>query len=539
MRPRIIFGDENARQDSNLYKCRVPLPSQAEHQPILRGRWGVGKTATFMLRHYDLSETLAGVDKKYEYIWYLDEGGLDADTIFYLNQHYGSNFSIFKRAMERLWMSEILRTHARILAVLYEHYGSPSGAHWDLVRSKDFGDRYGKSVWSRLSEMLNSGGDVGKVVATALGTINDIFSAKFEEAINHCLADIQGHAPYPAVVIEPVETPLSVFETEDAAVSQVILVSLLDLFISKLSFAPSRGQYLQVEMSIPWHRTVRNYIREPQKLTQYSGGFTWQKDRLRLFMNKRIANEFDLIKRSVRHRHDTDEWSLLFDGEVRNRRCKCNEISFDYFVRHTHHRTRDLMRLARTAIHAEVDLRRRRQVDFSVDDLLKGGPGVFVTQEAMRIGVEEALKETSEDRITEASRRYPEVLVILDRLRGLTLPFKPDALTDRLSDIDIETDNAIEVLWECGFLGYRVCPKDKSELSTFERNIGEAAVYNFRTVHGELKKEYYLFEYNCDMMPAQIRRTFNGEFAQVQLVIHPAFIENLGVVPPKEYPIGV
>lgn len=492
-----------------------------------------------MLRHRHLSETLASIDKKYEYIWYLDEGGLDADTIFYLNQHYGANFSIFKRAMERLWLSEILRTNARILSVLYEHYGSPQGSHWKVVRSKDFGDKYGKSVWSRLSERLNDGGDIGKIVSSALGAINEIFSAQFEEAVNLCLADILGHAAYPAVVIEPVETPLSVFETEDAAVSQVILVSLLDLFISRLSFAPERGQHLQVEMSIPWHRTVREFIREPQKLTQYSGRFTWPKDRLRLFMNKRIANEFEQLRRPVRHRQDTDEWSLLFDGQVRNRRCKCNEDSFDYFVRHTHHRTRDLMRLARTAIHAEVDLRRRRQADFSIDDLLRGGPGVFVTQEAMRVGVEEALKETSEDRITEASRRFPLVLNILDRLRGLELPFTADDVSHRLTDSGIETGNAIEVLWECGFLGYRVCPKDKSDVSTFEKNIGEAAVYGFRTLQGEQKRGYYLFEYNCDMTPSQIERTFNGEFARVQLVIHPAFIENLGVVPPKEYPIGV
>ena len=436
-------------------------------------------------------------------------------------------------------MSEILRTHARILAVLYEEYGSPKGLHWELVKSKEAGEKYGKSVWSRLSEMLNSGGDVGKVVATALGTINDIFSVKFEEAVNQCLADIAGHDAYPVVVIEPVETPLSVFETEDAAVSQVILVSLLDLFISRLSFAPERGQHLQVEMSIPWHRTVREFIREPQKLTQYSGRFTWPRERLRLFMNKRIANEFDLIRRVIRHRSDTDEWSVLFDSHVRNRRCRCNESSFDYFVRHTHHRTRDLMRLARTAIHAEIDLRRTKQADFDIDDLLKGGPGIFFTQEAMRTGVEEALKETSEDRITEASRRFPEVLGILDRLRGLELPFSPKLLADRLRDSGIQTDSAVEVLWECGFLGFRICPRDKSDVSTFEKNVGMAAVYQYQTVHGEVQKGYYLFEYNCDMSPAQIKRTFNGEFASVQLVIHPAFIENLGVVPPKEYPVGV
>lgn len=539
MATRVVFGDENARLDTNLYKCRVPLPSQAEHQPILRGRWGVGKTAAFMLRHHRLSSILSSVNKKFEYIWYLDEGGLDADTIFYLNQHYGANFSIFKRAMEKLWMSEILRTHARILSVLYGHYGSPRGSHWDMVRSKEFSDRYGKSVWSRMAEMLNAGGDVGRVVSSALSTINDIFSARFAESVDNCLADILDHPAYPVVVIEPVETPLSVFETEDAAVSQVILVSLLDLFISRLSFAPELGKYLRVEMSIPWHRTVREFIREPQKLTQYSGRFTWPRERLFLFMNKRIQNEFGEVRRNIKIRPDTNEWDLLFDGHVRNRRCKCNEESFNYFIRHTHHRTRDLMRLARTAIHTEVDLRRARQADFSIDDLLKGGPGIFVTQEAMRIGVEEALKETSEDRITEATRRYPAVLEILNRLRGIELPFSHEALTDRLRDSGITTDNAVEVLWECGFLGFRVVPKDGLDLSAFEKNIGPQAISRYRTIHGEPQKGYYLFEYNCDISPAQISRSFDGEFARSQLVIHPVFIENLGVVSPRDFPVGV
>ena len=132
-----------------------------------------------------------------------------------------------------------------------------------------------------------------------------------------------------------------------------------------------------------------------------------------------------------------------------------------------------------------------------------------------------------------------QILAVLDRLRGLELPFSVEKLSDRLRDSDISTDAAIDVLWECGFLGFRVAPKDRSDVSTFEKNIGDEAVYNFRSVQGIPMKGYYLFEYNCDMSPAQIRRSFNGEFARVQLVVHPAFIENLGVVPPKEYPIGV
>lgn len=539
MEHRQIFGDENARQDVYLYSCKVPLSSQAEGQPILRGRWGVGKTATFLLRHRRLSEALQNVDPKYEYIWYLDEGGLDADTLFFLSQHYGSNKSIFKKALEKLWMAEILRSHGRVLSVLYREFGSLQGAHWSIIRSHEVSEQYGKSVWSRIADELSASSDLGKTVAIAVGAIGRVFSDQYATAVNKCLSDIKDHPLYPVVVIEPIETPFSVLEAEDVSLSQIVLVSLLDLFISRLSYAPSRGQFLRVEVSIPWHRSVREFLREPQKLTQYAGHFVWPEERLREFMNKRIGNEFEQLRRQFRPRRDYDEWSALFDNEVRNRWCRCNEDSFRYFLRHTHHRARDLMRLARTVVHAEVDLRRAKQPGFSVDDLLRGGGEVFVTQEAMRVGIEEALKESAEDRISEASRRYPQVKEVIEVLRSIEVPFSEGALAQRLSAVAIPTGLAIDMLWECGVIGFEIVPQGSEHVGLIEKNVGIAGTSAFHTLHREVQKRYFLFEYNSEMSPTQISRTFNGGHARAEMVVHPVFLEYLGVRPPREYPVGV
>ena len=83
MRDREPFGDEDAKHDPYLYKCEVPFPSKVKDAPILTGRWGVGKTATFFLRHQKLVQELEKSDKDFRDIWYLDEGGLDTDTLFF------------------------------------------------------------------------------------------------------------------------------------------------------------------------------------------------------------------------------------------------------------------------------------------------------------------------------------------------------------------------------------------------------------------------------------------------------------------------
>jgi hypothetical protein len=536
---RQIFGDENARLDTYLYRCSVPLPSRVENKPVLSGRWGVGKTAAFLLRHHELARALRAVDKEYEYIWYLDEGGLDSDTLFSLDQHYAGNLSIFKRTLERLWNTEILRVYARMLNILHEYYGSPSGKHWNTIRSRDYTDRYARPVWSVISDVVGATGDIGKAVSRAMGGISHIFSDQFEVAIQRCLADISEYPVKPAIVIEPVETPISPLEQRDASLSQAILVSLLDLFIKKFSYSPKRRQFIRVEISVPWHRSVNDNLREPQKLSQYMGQMSWDRPLLREFMVRRIENEFGLVKRQMKQRTDTDAWNVLFADSVRNTWTSCDEDSFSYMLRHTHHRTRDLMRLARNAIYSQVDISREQYPNITAEHILSGSSVSEVSPTAIRLGVEETLKSSSEDRITEAKRRFSNLSEMIDLLRGIESPFSLKMLAARsASQSSFTTTNMIETLWESGIIGFEIVPKSDDARQIIERNAPKS-INEYRNKYGAKFRRYFLFEYNCELSVSQIDRIYETDMSERHIVVHPAFSENFGVRGTREYPIGV
>ena len=73
------FGNENAFDDELLYRCAVDLPSLSTRLPIIRGRWGAGKTAQLLIRNKALSDALERRDKKYKYIWYIYEAQIVKD----------------------------------------------------------------------------------------------------------------------------------------------------------------------------------------------------------------------------------------------------------------------------------------------------------------------------------------------------------------------------------------------------------------------------------------------------------------------------
>jgi hypothetical protein len=533
-----IFGDENARNDIYLYKCQVPLLSSVENQPILRGRWGVGKTATLLLRHRALSKALKGINPEYEYIWYLDERTLSEDVLFHLFNTYAGYPSVLKRSLEKLWHAEIVRSHARTLNILYDEYGRPPGKHWDAIRAGKYVEKYGSPVWQMVSTALETTGDIGKAISGVVSSLSGAFTGSFQDSVRSCLKDIIDHELYPVTVIEPVETPRSMIDGQSIEISRFLLVSLLDLVNSNLSFSPKRNQMFRVELSVPWNRQVKAFLREPQRLPQYSGSFTWSKGNLRAFMNKRIENEFQRVRRQYKLRSDIDAWAVLFDRAVNNRWSDCVESSFDYFLRHTHHRARDIMRLARTALHAEVDLRRLQYPELTVDDVLRGGPNMFVTQKAMRSGVEEAIRQIAENRIEEGCRRYADLGDVVETLRAARVPFDSEDLAKRCDKISVSSAEAISELWEAGIVGYEVFAKDGDE-DVIAKTVGESAISTFRSKANANMQKYFLFEYNTEMTPPQIERTFCSEHSECRFVVHPVFSEYLGLKTPREYPIGV
>ena len=539
---RKIFGDENAKLDANLFACMVPLPRQIERAPILRGRWGVGKTAAFLLRHRGLSDALAAVDESYRYIWYLDEGGLDTETLFALSQNYAANGNLLKRALGQLWYHEIVRAHALVLGLLHERYGSPKGSHWTLVSGSKLSESLRKPVWNRIADALTElSTSTGVSIGSAIKAAKSAYDEKLEANVIACLKDIQGHELYPVVVVEPIETPESTIEAKDLKLSQSILVSLLDLFIARLSYAPEMGRYFQVEVSIPWHRTVRDNLKEPQKLSQYSGHFFWSRKNLRNFINRRIEHEFMLVRRNNRLKPNDDPWTILFDGDCGNRWCGCKEDSFNYVLRHSHHRTRDLIRIARAIVFAQVDiLRGNGGREYDEDDVLNGAvPSGRIIQAAIREGVEKAIKDSAADRLTEAKRRYPRIGDVVECLRGMESPFTKEQLIKRTKDVQIDTDRILDMMWESGFLGIEIFPKVDGDLAYVERTLGDECGVEHVDRRNERVKKYFVFEYhNMDSL-AQTQRLIPAEYASYQYVIHPAFIEEFGIRATKDYPIGV
>lgn len=540
---RIIFGDENAKNDSFLYDCVVPLPAGVRDKPVLEGRWGVGKTATFFIRHKSLMDKLSQVNPTLKHIWYLDEGGLDTDTLFSLGQHFAGNNSLLKRALEQLWRAEIARVLGRQLSVLYEHYGSPNGSHWNYILSKDRADSYLTPVWTGLSKLIPiAGANIGNAVTNAIGAVSAIFDEVFEKNLQLCLADIKDEEIQPVVVIEPIETPLSALEEADMPLSRMVVVSLLDLFILKLSYSPYNGQWMRLQISVPWHRDVSDYLREPQKRQQFFGEFNWSKEMLREFINKRIEKEFEMARRQFKPKKGEDAWSTLFTENVRNLWCGVDENSFDYFLRHTHHRARDLLRLARDVVKAQVDhLEASGVSNASAESVFKASHHDKISPTSIRTGIASALSFTAGDRLTEAKRRFGKIGDVTETLFGIQNPVSIQDIKTRVGRATQDTEDALKHLWEVGVIGVELIPDNtRDAIEILEKNIGEEGIA-FHSKPGEAKhnKKYFLFEYNTRYSFPQILNLYSHNGGELKIVIHPVFTEHFGCAVQRNYPIGV
>lgn len=270
-----------------------------------------------------------------------------------------------------------MRVHARLLDTLYDYYGRPEGSHWKVIRADGVREKYLKPVWSGLSKILFAASDKSANIAHAVNTLSSVFDDEFEKSVQTCLEEIQHFDILPVAVIEPIETPISILEGEDVNLSEMLIVSLLDLYVKDLKFSPVTNQWMRLEISIPWHRNVDYLMREPQKTAQPTGRFNWSGDLLRAFINKRIEHEFTLSRKPARRR-GKDAWEELFGEKIRNVWNGKNEDTFQYFLRHTHHRTRDMIRLARNAVKAHVDTLTKEYGDANVDDVFLGKTHVTV-----------------------------------------------------------------------------------------------------------------------------------------------------------------
>jgi ribosomal protein L31E len=249
------------------------------------------------------------------------------------------------------------------------------------------------------------------------------------------------------VVVEPIETPTSEVE-HDESLAHSLIQALLNCWHAY--FKPNKGKF-KVKISIPWHRDITDDLDFPQKVFQHKAFVEWNKDQLKAFIEKRIEFEFNRVQRFRYVVRDTDNlWYELFDSKVINGYCGYEEDSFDYFVRHTHFRPRDLLRLVRhcVVLHAKSE-------KISIDDAIKQKIPANTIKQAFHAINPEVTKQL----IIEGERRFPGIKQICNNFTGLPLPFTIEQLRKRIKEIsDIAFSEAARYLWETGIIGVVALP---------------------------------------------------------------------------------
>lgn len=529
----LIFGNENAEKDPLLRDCYVN--HGPKNKQIITGRWGTGKTAHILATHKLLSETLGIINERQRRLWYLEESELNTDQI--IDAFYELEPRKFQRRLKSIWIGEIYRRMAILLTTLRPIYSKTNGSNWDLVVSYSEEKAYKKTLWQQIPNALKVlkliDGEQGNAIEGIQSSISALFSEEIKEAVQLCLVDIKEHNIQPVIAIEPIDTPFSALEGEESLAQQVIS-ALLNVFQSDFQYTDD--QLIRLIISVPWHRYTTENINLPQKLAQYDTYISWDKTRLRNFINERIKWEFKRTGRSFSTKGRQDAWDALFKSELYNKYCTpyLYESTFEYVLRHTNYRPRELQRITRNAVEICA-----RKINKSQEYVLKGQGGVKVDGSHIREAVSNYSRRATNDLIDESKRRFHHVNDITETLKGISIPFLESTLEERLpKEIDLST--ALSTLWDSGILGveaYCCSPSHTREVI----ELMPSKNYKFhRNVANEELHRWYFFEYNWDGEIVELLNRYrSSDKVNLQLILHPRMFETFGVHVSNKWPIGI
>ncbi|MEO0468035.1 MAG: hypothetical protein AAF206_00335 [Bacteroidota bacterium] len=512
------FGNENAESDQLLIPCQVRKQNPEEYKPILIGRWGVGKTALLLIQNQEQSKLLKNLDPEYERIWYLSESSLDIFALARMKNQHEDEPDIFIKSLEEIWKSEICRIYTLILARASKLYRNNQGEHWQSIRRiARTNTKLLKSIWHQVPEVLDilvhsKAGSFSEV----RDSVNVLVRDTTYQNIIRCLRDIDEDEYLPSIVVEPIETPTSALE-KHKGLAQYLIIALLNAFHKY--FSPDDRNF-NVRISIPWHRYVVKETDFPQKLYQHKGSVEWSKEKLKEFISKRIEWEFRRVGRRYSIPTNKSAWNILFDDKVENGWCHpvVAEDSFDYFLRHTHYRARDILRLAR-----ETLIEAAKQMRMDVDEVLKTEriSAKIITSTFHKVG-----QPITKQLIEEGNRRFPGLAKVTDRLSGLPLPFTTDELKKRLKPLDIPFNDAIHMLWESGILGVMLEPNSDKASRRLALGFTERGKRVYTNKLNQRHEIWTWFEHNHEGTASEILSKLTqmncGKFG---LVLHPKTFE--------------
>jgi len=525
---QIVFGNEDALVDSLLYDCSVP--TQLPTKPILTGRWGSGKTAALFLRNKEQSEIIASNTDLPKYVWYMKEDKLDIRALYSLRQKHKNDPRMLIGIFEEIWAAEILRTMCVLLRGLHKYYGVPSGKHWESILKVGGSEVVSGSIWKQIPEVARIiFGDSGRAdgVFTVHGFLERLFQEKTYHDIQRCLADIRKMFFLPVIAIEPIDSPASVLE-DHPGLAQPLLTALLNVYRDK--FQPSSDQLIEVNVSVPWHRVEALELDAPQKMPQYVDYMGWTRPTLKEFVNRRINWEFARLRRH----HRTEElWPMLFDNHVKYEQNKSQTVeeSFDYLLRHTHHRPRHIQRLARIAVEKAAKAR-----GMSLDDVLEGKGGT-IDQEDLRETVYDATKTMAQEVINEGGRRFDNLRRLTDEMKGMNVPIKSSDLNKRVIKV-CPFNTALDALWEAGIIGLSIATYSPQVASSLKAELGQAA-YRFYRIGNKTAHVWHLFVYSWDGdYGIAVDRFGKQDSVQSSYVLHPIMFRHLVAHVKSDWPIG-
>ncbi len=228
-------------------------------------------------------------------------------------------------------------------------------------------------------------------------------------------------------------------------------------------------------------------------------------------------------------------WNILFEDKVENGWCSPSvaENSFDYFLRHSHYRARDILRLARETLFEAA-----KQHRIPVDEVLKTKriSASIIIDTFHKVG-----QPITKQLIEEGNRRFPGLTKLTDNLRGLPLPFTTDDLVKRIKELpDISFNDAMNMLWESGILGVSATP----ESDRCSRRLALAFTANAKRQYinklNQRNEIWTWFEHNYEGKANDLlSKLSHFDCAEFGLVLHPKTFEYFIPNPSEMFcPIG-
>jgi len=545
----MIFGDDNAIYDLLLKNCYVKHDVDLESKPIIVGKWGAGKSAILLHTVGKLSEILNEAITN-DPVWYIGETAIDKEDISNIRL-FSQDYEGLKAIFEKIWRCEIIRRELILLDNLRSFYNDSTGSHWDYVSYMGGRERNLPTYWHRYPSIMK-------------GTENSelfeaILNRKTLDNIDKCHWDIVDWKKNktlivtPSIIIEPLDTPTSPIENSprlpnNVPISEPLITSLLNIYYLFIKY---QKPFNWLRICVPWHRFSPEKLDLPHRIQQYYSIVRWDEEKLLTFINQRIMWEFQLRKRTFK---GENAWNELFEEKIlhKNFKPKIRENSFCYFVRHTHYRPRELLRLVRFALEKQA-----KKEGISEDVILSGARSPKITEETMI----ESINSYFDNKIIklfmeEAKRRYGEgpVQDMVSLLNGITIPFTPEELNRRyrrffageLSHSQLE--ELLMRLWDSGIIGIELVPDPQRSLTSADlkktlvnlmRIFGEKSYRNYNPI-GEnyMIHRWFLFEYNFEESPVSLLHAFGNDNVSSSIIIHPSIKQHFYSYSNCQYPLG-